>query len=121
MRYADKIPYVFILEYLVDVDVVIKPMFGCHGVYVGGKLCLFLMHRDKPLIRRKDRKDQKGIYVATSEEHVDGLQKIFAEAEFELLKAKKVWIFFSEESEMFEAYAVRACEMISACDPRIGR
>ena len=40
MRYADKIPYAFILDYLIVVDVVINPMFGCYGIYSGRKLCM---------------------------------------------------------------------------------
>lgn len=121
MRYADKIPYAFVLDYLVSVEILIKPMFGCYGVYVGGSLCLFLMRREKPLIRRENRPMQMGIYVATTTDDIAELKEIFSDAEFELLKGKKVWIFLSEESGKFEQYAIRACEMISAADKRIGR
>lgn len=121
MRYADNIPYVFILDYLVDVDIVIKPMFGCYGIYANGKLCLFLMDREKPLIRREGEPMQKGVYVATVAEYLDELKKIFVDAEFELLKAGKVWIFVSETLGEFENYIIKACELISARDARIGR
>lgn len=120
MKYADKIPYVFILDYLAGVDIVIKPMFGCYGIYAGTKLCLFLVRRDKPVIPN-DRSDQNGLYVATTTEHIDALKADFPSAEFDLLKDDKVWMFFLEGSSNFEEYSIRTCEMISAFDPRIGR
>lgn len=121
MQYADKIPYNFVLDYLTGVDIVIKPMFGCHGIYTRGKLCLFLMRRDKPLIRREKEDLQKGVYIATRGDHIESLKIDFPAAEFEILKEGKVWVFVSEDLPEFEAYVVRACEMISAGDPRIGR
>jgi hypothetical protein len=122
MKHADKIPYVFILEHLVGIELVIKPMFGCHAVYVGGKLCLFLLQRDKPILPRQNNpEDQNGIYVATTAAHVESLEKIFPEADFQRLKAGKVWMFINERSEELESYATEACRMISRLDPRIGR
>jgi hypothetical protein len=120
-RYEDKIPFRFILDYLVGVDIIIKPMFGCHGIYANGRLCLFLMNRDRPLIRRESDPMQKGIYVATTTDHAEQLKRVFSDAEFELLKEKKVWIFISDTSEKFEQYVIAACGMISSGDPRIGR
>jgi len=121
MKYADKIPFNFILDYLTGIDIVIKPMFGCYGVYAGGKLCLFLMNREKPLTRREKEAFQKGIYVATVAGHVDSLKNVFPAAEFEMLKKGKVWMYVPEASAEFEEYVIRSCEMISAGDPRIGR
>jgi len=121
MKYADKIPFNFILDYLTGMDIVIKPMFGCHGIYADEKLCLFLMNREKPLVRREKEAFQKGVYVATAAGHVDSLKTIFPAAEFEMLKKEKVWMYVPEASAEFEEYVIRACEMISAGDPRIGR
>jgi hypothetical protein len=121
MRYADKIPYVFVLDYLVGANIAIKPMFGCYGIYSGGKLCLFLMHRERPLKRREVEPMQKGIYVATWSEHVASLGSSFGDAKVETLKGGKVWIFISETSPKFEEYVIRACELISSGDGRIGR
>jgi hypothetical protein len=121
MKYAGKIPYNFVLDYLTRIDIVIKPMFGCYGIYAGGKLCLFLMDRDKPLVRRVAEVLQKGIYVATVTDHVDLLKNVFPAAEFEMLKEGKVWMYVPEASAEFEEYVIRACELISAGDPRIGR
>jgi hypothetical protein len=121
MKYADKIPFNFILDYLSGIDIVIKPMFGCYGIYAGFKLCLFLMDRDKPLARREAEGMQKGVYVATAADHVDSLKNVFPAAKFEMLKEGKVWMYVPEASAEFEEYVVRACEMIRAGDARIGR
>ena len=122
MRYADKIPYVFILDHLPDVEPVIKPMFGCYAIYVGGKLCLFMLNREKPILpAQKNPGDQNGVYIATTAENCDSLREEFPEAAFQMLKAGKVWIFVSQKSDKFEEYSIRAAEMINAGDPRVGR
>jgi hypothetical protein len=120
MRHADKIPFVFVLDYLPD-DIVIKPMFGCYGIYSNGRLCLFLMNRERPLIRHEAEPMQNGVYIATTEGYVAELKRIFSEAEFEHLKAGKIWIFVSETLPEFEPNVIKACEMIAAGDARIGR
>ncbi len=121
MRYADKIPYGVIFDHLIGVDILIKPMFGCWGIYADGKLCLFVMNRDKPLIRRESEPMRKGVYVATTTEHCRRLITVFPKGEFEQLKGDKVWIFLSERITDFEEYLIRACKMIAAGDARIGR
>jgi hypothetical protein len=121
MKYADKVPFNFILDYLTGIDIVIKPMFGCYGIYAGGKLRLFLMDREKPLVRREKEALQKGAYFATIADHVDSLKNAFPAAEFEMLKEGKVWMYVPQSSAEFEEYVIRACEMISGGDPRIGR
>lgn len=120
-NYEDKIPFRFILDHLLGVDIVIKPMFGCYGVYAHGKLCLFLMDRERPLMRREGQPMQKGIYVATQTEFCRSLKEHFPAAEFEQLKGDKVWIFVSTALNEFEDYVVRACEMIRTGSPQIGR
>jgi hypothetical protein len=121
LKYANKVPYNFVLDYLTGVDIVIKPMFGFYGLYTGGKLVLALIKREKPLIRREKEPLQKGVYIATVVGHVESLRNEFPAADFEMLKEGKIWIFVSETLAEFEEYVVRACEMISAGDRRIGR
>ncbi|HMJ09382.1 MAG TPA: hypothetical protein VK468_10280 [Pyrinomonadaceae bacterium] len=121
MKYADKIPYPFILDHLINIDPIIKPMFGCYGIYSDGKLCLFLMNRERPLARRKGNPMQKGVYIASTAADMSTLSYVFEKAEFEMLKSGKVWIFVSETLPEFEDHTIRACELISARDPRIGR
>lgn len=121
MKYADKIPYSFVLDHLTGVDIVIKPMFGFYGIYTAGKLYLCLIRREKALIRREKEPLQKGVYIATTTDHVDSLKDVFPAAQVELLKEGKVWLFVSETRPEFEQYVIRACEMIAAGDLRIGR
>ena len=120
MAAQDKIPYPFILEYLNGVDITVKPMFGGYAVYSDGKLQLFLLRRaGKPNYEKG--LTENGIYAAGTADHIDSLRSEFPDAEFQLLKGGKVWIFFAESSEMFEPYTAAACEMIAARDPRLGR
>ena len=121
MRYAERIPYVFVLDYLVGVDIRIKPMFGCFGIYAGPKLGLFLVKRDRPTLPGRSGDYQNGIYVATTAQYVEGLTPLFPNCEFQVLKDEKVWIYLSDVDRDFEQYAILACEMISSNDPRIGR
>lgn len=121
MRYADKIPYVFILDYLIGTNIEVKPMFGGYGIYANSKLCLFLLNRVQPLKGPDGKEMHNGVYIATTTDHSDELKTGFADAEFQFLKEKKVWIFISETSEKFEEYAIKACEIIGSRDARIGR
>ncbi len=118
-KYRGRLPYAFILDYLSDIE--IKAMFGCYGVYAGGKLCLFLVDRPAGVDRPDGEPMQNGIYIATTATHCDQLRPEFEGADFQQLKGGKVWIFVAADDARFEQYAVRACEMISSGDPRIGR
>jgi hypothetical protein len=120
MRYADKIPFVFILEYLPD-DIVVKPMFGCWGIYFGGKLVLFLQLRDRGVLPDRGDEYQNGVYAATSTRDIESLRIEFPDADFQQLKDEKVWIYFNDEAANFERYTTKVCEMITSNDPRIGR
>ncbi len=79
------------------------------------------MNREKPLVRRMGEPMQKGIYVATITEYAGELRAVFPIAEFETLKAGKIWIFVAEELPEFEQYVLTACELITNGDKRIGR
>ena len=97
MAAQDKIPYPFILEYLNGVDITVKPMFGGYAVYSDGKLQLFLLRRaGKPNYEKG--LTENGIYAAGTADHIDSLRSEFPDAEFQLLKGGKVWIFFAESS-----------------------
>lgn len=121
IKYADKIPFAFILDHILSDDLVIKPMFGCYAVYVRQRLCLFLLDRNKPIGRSDGDPMQNGVYIATSQAHVTDLRSIFADVNFQGLKGDKVWIFVPVDHTQFEQHVIRACEMITANDSRIGR
>ena len=96
-------------------------MFGCYALYEHGILSLFMMKRDESLNAGAKVTLENGIYLATSDRYADELQMDFLDAEFQMLKEGKVWIFFPDTSPTFEAYTIKACKMIVARDRRVGR
>ena len=63
-----RIPFEFILDYLHPLEITIKPMFGCHAIYSGGKILL--------IVRKKDtHTDANGIWIATERKHHASLKK----------------------------------------------
>src|SRR3989338_10534426 len=110
-----KIPYEFVLDYLLSVDPVVKPMFGCHAIYIGEKI--FLILRDKP-----DHTSANGIWIATSKEYHPGLKKeIPSLKSIDILsggKSETNWQMISNENDAFETSAIKICEMILKGDKR---
>jgi hypothetical protein len=106
----------FVLEELYSLEPTVKPMFGCHAVYVKEKIVLIL--------RRKEHyPGDNGVWVATSREHHDSLRKnlpgmrtigLFGGAE-------SGWQNLPAESEHFEEMVMKACNLILRGDPRIGK
>ena len=91
-------------------------MFGCLAVYVGEKIVLIL--RDRP----KYPKDN-GVWLATTEDHHASLRREFPNMRSIALFGKKVtgWQVLPVYAPDFEKSALRACELVSARDPRIGK
>lgn len=91
-------------------------MFGCLAVYVGEKIVLFL--RDK-----LESPADNGIWLATTTEHHTSLRREFPSIRSIKVLGKPVtgWQVLPVDAEDFEASALRACEMIVVCDPRIGK
>lgn len=121
IKYADRIPFAFLLDHILRDDVVIKPMFGCFALYAGGKLCLFLVDRGEPLAKPDGETMDNGVHVATTVDHVDPLRREFPNAEFRVLKDGKVWMLIPSGNASFEQDVIKACELIDSHDPRIGR
>jgi hypothetical protein len=109
-------PFAFVLETLEALQPRTNPMFGCLAVYVGPKIMLVL--RDKPGGR------DNGVWLATTHEHHESLR-----AEFPSMRSISVlgrgketgWQILPAEAPDFEEAAQRACELIAARDPRIGK
>jgi hypothetical protein len=112
---ARRPPYEFLFDYLTDVDFSIKPMFGHHAVYVGERLVLFLI--DEP-----DEPDN-GVCLATTAESIPSLAEEFPSLRHLLTYGPDAtdWRLLPATADDFEESVVRACELISAADPRIGR
>ena len=109
-------PYEFVLEALADLAPATRPMFGCLAVYVGRKIVLIL--RDNGA----DAADN-GVWLATTKEHHESLRRDFPNMRSIGVLGKDVtgWQVLPAEAPDFEEAALRACELVIAGDPRIGK
>jgi len=110
------LPFRFVLEELASLDPLVKPMFGCHAVYVGEKLVLFLHDLAKA-------PDQHGLWVATTRAAYASLAAEFSSSRPispEQLNPSP-WLLLPASAPEFEAEALHACELILQGDQRIGR
>lgn len=112
------IPFSFILDYLDIFNPRIRPMFGCHSIYVGEKIVFIIRDRDS-------HTDCNGIWIATSREHHESLKKDFPSlCSISLLNEGArgtEWQMLPAEADDFESSAIRACEMVLHGDSRIGK
>lgn len=91
-------------------------MFGCLAVYVREKIVLIL--RDQ-----RDKTEDNGVWLATTEAHHESLRRDFPHMRSIQVLGKSVtgWQVLPADAPDFEEAAVRACELIVARDPRIGK
>ena len=92
-------------------------MFGCLAVYVGEKIVMIL--RDK----RDQTAADDGVWLATSKDHHQSLRCEFPNMRSIAVFGKKVtgWQVLPADAADFETAALRACELVVAEDPRIGK
>jgi hypothetical protein len=112
-----RVPHEFVLEALADLAPRTHPMFGCLAVYVGEKIVLIL--RD----RRDHTAADDGVWLATGKDHHPSLRRDFPSMRSIAVFGKEVtgWQVLPASAPDFEAAALRACELIAANDPRIGK
>src|SRR6266487_2130321 len=110
------IPHAFVLDAISTLSPYTRPMFGCLAIYVKDKIVLIL--RDKP----KSTADN-GVWLATTQEHHHSLRREFPNMRSIQVLGKAVtgWQVLPVDAPDFEAAALRACELIVARDPRIGK
>jgi hypothetical protein len=110
------LPHEFVLDEIASLSPVTRPMFGCLAVYVEDKIVLIL--RDK----RESRADN-GIWLATTPEHHESLRREFPRMRSIRVFGKKPtqWQVLAADDPDFEEAARRACKLVLARDPRIGR
>jgi hypothetical protein len=110
------VPYDFVLDRIANLSPVTRPMFGCIAVYIEDKIVLIL--RDKP----KSPCDN-GVWLATTAEHHESLRREFPLMRSIRLFGKKPsqWQVLPVDDPDFETAAMRACKLILARDPRIGK
>jgi hypothetical protein len=109
-------PHEFVLDAIASLSPRTRPMFGCLAVYVGEKIVLIL--RDKAA-----HADDNGVWLATTKEHHQSLLREFPNMRSIRLLGKKVtgWQVLPSDADDFEEAALRACELVLAGDPRIGK
>jgi hypothetical protein len=97
-------------------------MFGCHAVYVGGKIVFFLRQKQDAKTLRDD-----GIWVAMIPEHTDSLRREYpALRQIELFAARGRkgfggWLNLPASDDGFEETALALCRLVIHGDPRIGK
>ena len=110
------VPHEFVLDAIAPLSPETRSMFGCLAVYVQDKIVLIL--RDK-----RDGTADNGVWLATTEEHHQSLRREFPNMRSIQVLGKKVtgWQVLSADTKDFEEAAMRACELVLAGDPRIGK
>jgi hypothetical protein len=110
------VPHEFVLEAISSLSPWTRPMFGCLAVYVKEKIVLIL--RDKP-----GTHPDNGVWLATTQEHHESLRREFPNMRSIQVLGKRVtgWQVLPSDAADFEEAALRACELIVAGDPRIGK
>jgi len=110
------IPHAFVLDAISTLSPYTRPMFGCLAIYVKDKILLIL--RDKP----KNTADN-GIWLATTHEHHHSLRREFPNMRSIRVLGKPItgWQVLPVDAPDFESSALRACELVLAGDPRIGK
>jgi hypothetical protein len=115
-KHRKLVPYEFVLEALSPLPIETRSMFGCLAVYLGDKIVLMLREKQK-------QKEDNGVWLATTKEHHPSLRREFPHMRSIQLLGKEVtgWQVLPADAPDFESTAVRACELIFARDPRIGK
>jgi hypothetical protein len=115
VRPRKAVPHAFVLDALADLSPATRSMFGCLGLYVGNQIVVIL--RDKP------GDTDNGVWLCTTKEHHESLRREFPNMRSIQVFGNKVtgWQVLPSEAPDFEEAALRACELIAASDPRIGK
>jgi len=110
------IAFNFVLEELYALDPIVKPMFGCHAVYVNGKILLMLRNKDS-------YQEDNGVWIATTYDHHSSLRKDLPSMRTIKLfgGSDSAWQNLPSMDERFEQDAVKACSLILKGDVRIGK
>src|ERR1700675_1060607 len=109
-------PHEFVLDAMAPLSPETRSMFGCLAVYVQDKIVLIL--RDK-----REGTADNGVWLATTEEHHRSLRQEFPNMRSIQVFGKKVtgWQVLPGDAKDFEEAALRACELVLAGEPRIGK
>lgn len=110
-----KVPYSFILDLLSRLDPVVKPMFGCHAIYVGPKIIF--------IVRKKGKDDDDGVWISIVPEHYASLKKDFPSMRpiGVFGPGSQSWQILPADADDFESAVIKACELVLLGDERIGK
>jgi hypothetical protein len=107
-------PFAFVLDEIARLEPWTRPMFGCTAVYVEEAIVFIL----------RDKKDaDEGVWIATTKTHHASLRAL-------LPSMRSITVFGTGETgwqvlpacaEDFEESVLRACALVVARDPRIGK
>jgi len=116
VKQRKSVPHEFVLDAIAALSPDTRSMFGCLAIYVQDKIVLIL--RDK-----RDQTADNGVWLATTEEHHQSLRREFPNMRSIRVLGKKVtgWQVLPADAQDFEEAALRACELVLAGDPRIGK
>jgi len=124
-RQRKPIPYGFLVEALAPLDPEVRPMFGGHCVYVGDKAVFML--RDKAATPGNPELDN-GVWLIFEDVFDTSTDPAALHHQFpslrpiQLLEGKiKHWLVLPSDAPDFEASVLRACDLLLARDPRLGR
>ncbi len=113
-----KAAFPFVIDELLPLQPRIRPMFGCHAVYVDEKIVLIL--RNKP-----QHPEANGIWIATSFEHHESLRKDLPNMRSVYVlsdgKNETGWQMISCDDDDFETAALKVCSLVRKRDERIGK
>ncbi len=112
------VPHEFVLDALAPLSPRTNPMFGCLAVYVAEKIVFILRNKDKA-----NQTADNGVWLATTHEHHSSLRREFPNMRsIEVLGTRATgWQVLPADAPDFEEAALRACELVLAGDPRIGK
>ena len=113
---AAVVPHEFVLDALARANPWTRPMFGCLAVYVGERIVLILRDSKKAVA-------DNGVWLATTIEHHASLKALFPSMRSIRVLGSKVtgWQVIPVKAPDFEEAALKACQLILAGDPRIGK
>jgi hypothetical protein len=106
----------FVVEELFAVNPRVKPMFGCHAVYVNDKIVLILRNKEGVT-------NDNGVWIATTHEHHESLRKDFPSMRtISVFGGKESgWQNLPVDDESFEEAVMKVCKLIMRGDQRIGK
>jgi len=109
-------PHEFVLDALAPLSPATRPMFGCLAVYVEEKIVLIL--RDK-----REAPEDNGVWLATTTHHHESLRGEFPQMRSVQILGRAVtnWQVLPADAPDFEEASLRACRLVLAGDPRIGK